>query len=271
MEGNAGNPIDGVTGLEQRVSSLSQSEGVAAKPTIEPNTPEASIPQQEALMKDTISRLEAKNQQVEGNLFAKFGEGESSARIFNTPLKTMEKGPWGESRPVRKYLVATDSGFMGIQIERWEDEQYGDWDRSNDFAARQHLEKQVGDRQSGATTTMKGEGLSQEVDEAVIYDPDNPDGEKPTYFELNFDPGGNQRLRISELGCTFGKTELGLDRPATGVRLLRGIEPDNVEKIIKINLERAQKDQEAVHSSGINQKLAEANVAAAQRISNLLE
>jgi hypothetical protein len=65
-------------------------------------------------MQGTILKLEEKNKEFDGLLFATFGKGEAKALIFPTPLKTPEITPGTGMK--KKFLLVENRGFHAISV-----------------------------------------------------------------------------------------------------------------------------------------------------------
>lgn len=156
-------------------------------------------------MVEAMKKLDAKNQELGGKLFGTFGNSESTALIFNTPIEdtTDDTGPRSE------FLIATVDGFKILRIGQLISEQ------------KQNIINRISE-------AIKG---SQEQPGAYRM---NQMGWMGTHLEL----GGD--LSVSRVGAVDRTQQIP---PETAV-ILDDIVPDRAEMMIRDNIQRANVDRQ---------------------------
>lgn len=77
-----------------------------------------AAPDVKTAMRDTMDRLEGKNQELGGQLFGVFGEGEHRFFTFPIPQETTIADKSGDNIEVSQFLAVTPDGFKLIQFNK---------------------------------------------------------------------------------------------------------------------------------------------------------
>ncbi len=204
-------------------------------------------------MQEAMAKLEARNNELDGELCFKVGDPENFpfAPILIFPTSITEQIPQSEGGSVtaEQYLLATGSGFKLIQV----------------------------------VSSSQGEEADRQVLAKVLDDLRNADKETIFYDDKLNGLMFSVRRSYSQKGYTIGKTgstftdtdpiDRGNGRVDHDNIFIKDINsPDDVLKIIKVNVDRVKSDRESkAMKQGEDGEKIKPSIVAAQRLDKVLE